>query len=66
MYRIKGNKNSKITDKMYIHGIFKNKYQVFISRYVVSVLLPDQKCLQLPLKCDAAINISYANRQTVP
>ena len=35
-----------------------------INLFVVYVLLPEQKCLQLPLKCDAGI--SNVNRQTIP
>ena len=36
-----------------------------ISRFVVYVLLREQKCLQLPLKYDAGITISNVKRQPV-
>ena len=37
-----------------------------MSLFVVYVLLPEQKCLQLPLKFNAGITVSNVNRQTVP
>ena len=37
-----------------------------MSLFVVYIVLPEQKCLQLPLKCSAGITISNVNRQTVP